>query len=83
MFAQYSFYRVVEKFPIQQIKRKKLRNEVNMNSVFYMLMNFEREAWAPITLDHDCFLVDGQHRIEFAKQTGLKYIDVVIQLCVL
>ncbi|MBI4359525.1 MAG: ParB N-terminal domain-containing protein [Candidatus Jacksonbacteria bacterium] len=81
MFAQYSFYRVVEKFPIQQIKRKKLRNAVNMDDVFYMLMNFEKEAWTPVTLDHDYFLIDGQHRIELAKQMGLEYIDVVIQLC--
>ena len=40
MFAQYSFYKVVEKFPIQQIKRRKLRNEVNTNDVLYMLMSF-------------------------------------------
>lgn len=79
MFAQYPMYKVIEKFPIQKIKRKKLRNDVNSKDVFYMLMNFNKDAWIPITLDQEYFLLDGQHRIELARQMGLSYIDVIIQ----
>lgn len=79
MFAQYPMFRVIEKFPIQDIKRKKLRNDINFNDVLYMLMNFDKEAWMPITLDGNHFLTDGQHRLELAREMGLSYIDVVIQ----
>lgn len=79
MFMQYPFFRVIEKFPIQKIKRKKLRNDTNSKDVFYMLMNFNKDAWMPITLDREYFLLDGQHRIELARQMGLEYIDIVIQ----
>lgn len=48
--------------------------------VFYMLVNFDKDVWMPPTLDDKHFLIDGQHRLELAKQMGLEYIDVVIQL---
>lgn len=80
MFAQYHFFRVLEKFPIENIKRKNLWNDMNVHDVLYMLVNFNKDAWMPITLDQDYVLVDGQHRLAVAKQMCLKYIDVVIQL---
>lgn len=80
MFKQYDFFRMADRFPIEKIKRKKLINKVNMGDVLYMLLNFNKDAWMPITLDKENFLIDGQHRLELAKQMGLKYIDVVIQL---
>lgn len=73
MFRQYDFF-------IEEIKRKKLMNEVCGGDVLYMLLNFSKDVWMPITLDEKNFLIDGQHRLELAKQMGLKYIDVVIQL---
>lgn len=79
MFAQYSMFKVVEKFLIQKIKKKKLRNDVNLKDVFYMLLNFDKEVWMPLTLDEQNFLIDGQHRLELAKQMCLEYVDVVIQ----
>jgi len=78
MYEQYVFYETKKKFPIQKIQVKSLRNGVDKNEVFYMLMNFNEEAWMPITLDKNNFLVDGQHRLELAKQLGLKFIDAVI-----
>lgn len=78
MFAQYPMYKIIERFPISKIKKRKLRNNVNLNNVLYMLMNFNKDAWMPITLDRNYFLLDGQHRIELAKQMGLSYIDIVI-----
>ena len=80
MFAQYSFYRVLEKFPIQQIKRKKLRNDLKCSDVLQMLMNFDQDAWIPITLDKKYCLIDGQHRLAMAHKMCLKYIDAVILL---
>ncbi len=80
MFTQYPVYKVIEKFPIQDVKRKKLWNDINFKDVLCMLMNFNKDAWMPITLDREYFLLDGQHRLALAKQMGLEYLDVVIQL---
>lgn len=78
MFAQHSMYKVIEKFPLKMIRKKKLRNDLNAGDVLYMLLNFNQEAWMPITLDKDYFLTDGQHRLELARQFGMEFIDVVI-----
>ncbi len=80
MFAQYNFFNVIEKFPIKNIKKKKLKNKLNIKDVFYMLVNFDKDVWIPPTLDDKYFLIEGQHRLELAKQMGLEYIDVVVQL---
>jgi ParB-like chromosome segregation protein Spo0J len=42
-------------------------------------MNFDREAWMPIHLNKDYYLLDGQHRLELARQMGLSFIDIIIQ----
>ena len=78
MYEQYDFYKFHKKFPIQKIRLKPLRNKIDTNNILYMLMNFSREAWMPITLDVDYFLTDGQHRLELARQFGMEFIDVVI-----
>jgi hypothetical protein len=79
MFGEYPFFRIVDKFPMQNIKKKKLRNKINPADIAYMLTNFSKDAWMPVTLNQKYFLVDGQHRLELARQMGLAYIDVVIQ----
>lgn len=79
MFNQYSFFKVIKKFPVEKIKRKKLINKIDNKEVFYMLLNFNKEAWMPLTLDEQKFLIDGQHRLELAIQMGLEYVDVIIQ----
>lgn len=77
-----NFFIPTKKFPISEIKiDKKLfdfQNEIDMNEVFQILLNFHREAWGPIILNKDNFLLDGQHRLEVARQMGLEYIDVII-----
>jgi hypothetical protein len=78
MYAKYPFYNYIKKFPISEIKRKKLINEVDRNEVLHMLENFYKDAWEPVMLDKENFLIDGQHRLEFAMLKGLKYIDVII-----
>ena len=81
MYAQYpAIYRVIEKFPIGKIQRSKLRNEIDMNEVLHMLTNFYQEAWAPITIDENSYLVDGQHRLAVAAQLCMRYIDVIVCL---
>ncbi len=71
------------KFPIKKIKIDKslfsYQNDVSKSDVLYMLVNFDREIWIPITLNKDYYLLDGQHRLELARQMGLSYIDVVIE----
>lgn len=79
MFEKYPFYNVISKFPVKNIRRKKLVNQVDRKEVFFMLLNFEKEAWMPIMLDENSFLIDGQHRLELARQMGLLYIDVVVR----
>lgn len=44
---------------------------------------FYEWSWTPILIDENNYLLDGQHRLEFARRLGLKYIDAVIQHSVL
>lgn len=71
------------KFPIEKIKIDKslfaYQNKISQSDVLYMLMNFDRNAWMPITLNKDHYLLDGQHRLELARQMGLSYIDAIIE----
>ena len=78
MYEQYDFYKIHKKFPVSKIQIKPLYNKVDKNEVLYMLMNFDKEAWMPVTLDKNYFLTDGQHRLELARQFGMEFIDVVI-----
>lgn len=78
-YAPLPFHKVVERFPIQKIKRKTLRNKVDTNEVLHIVMNFSQEAWIPVTLNRRYYLIDGQHRLAAAAQLCLKYIDIVIQ----
>ena len=70
-------------FPIEKIKIDKslfdYQNEVSQSDVLYMLMNFDRDAWMPITINKNYYLLDGQHRLELARLMGMLYIDAVIQ----
>ena len=79
MFAQYPMFKVMEKFPLSMIKRKKLKNSLDAGAVLYILLNFNKEAWMPLTLNEQHFLIDGQHRFELAKQMCLEYFYVFIQ----
>lgn len=54
-------------------------NSVNMDDVHYMLMNFSKDVWMPITVNKDYYLLDGQHRLALARLFGLNYIDVIIE----
>jgi hypothetical protein len=71
------------KFPIEKIKVDKSyyadKQEIFKADMLYTLVNFDREAWAPVIIDTDYLLIDGYHRVEVAKQMGLAFIDVVIQ----
>lgn len=71
------------KFPIEKIKIDKslfdYQNEVSQSDVLYMLMNFDRDAWVPITINKNYYLLDGQHRLEVARLMGLSFIDAVIE----
>ncbi len=80
---EFPFYQSSKKFPIKDIKIDRplmaCSNEISPSDVLYMLMNFDKNAWMPITLNQDHYLLDGQHRLELARQMGLEYIDVIIQ----
>lgn len=81
MYAQYpTMYRVVEKFPIEKIRRRKMPNEIDYKEVLYTLMNFYPPVWEPITIDEENYLLDGQHRLAVAGQLCMRYIDVVVRL---
>lgn len=71
------------KFPIEKIKIDKsllaFSNELSQSNVMYILMNFDRDAWMPILLNKGYYILDGQHRLEVARQMGLSFIDVIIE----
>jgi hypothetical protein len=69
------------KFPIERIKMDKATypNEMSRSDMLYMLVNFDREAWMPILLNKEDYLLDGQPRLEVARQMGLSFIDVIIE----
>ena len=80
---QYPHLQSKDRVPIKKIKiDRKLfdfDNPVNMDDVHYMLMNFSKDVWMPITVNTDYYLLDGQHRLALARLFGLNYIDVVIE----
>ena len=82
-FSKNLSYKPEDKVPIKKIKidRKLFAfdNPVNMDDVHYMLMNFSKDIWMPITVNENYYLLDGQHRLALAKLFGLNYIDVVIK----
>jgi len=85
MYTKYdkSYWTPMLKFPIEKIKIDKslfaYQNDVLQSDVLYMLMNFDREVWMPITINKNYYLLDGQHRLELARQIGLSFIDVIIE----
>lgn len=77
----HEFFELVDKFPIDDIKIDKNLHghpDVSHRDVLEILMYFDQERWDPIHIDPDYFLMDGQHRLQVAKQLGLEYVDVVI-----
>jgi len=77
-FDQYEFYKTYRKLPIKNINRRRLRNKIGTNETLCMLVDFHQEGWMPIIIDKNYNLVDGQHRLAFADQMCLEYIDVAI-----
>lgn len=83
IFAKFNGFSFENKISIKKIKiNRKLfafDNAVNMDDVCYMLMNFNKAIWDPITVNTDYYLLDGQHRLALAKKLGLNYIDVMVE----
>lgn len=73
----------IKKVSVKKIKVDKslldYPNDVNEDEVTYMLNNFYEDAWEPIFINENYFLLDGQHRLRLAQRIGLKYIDVVMK----
>ena len=83
ILAKFNGFSFEDRTAIEKIKiNRKLfafDNSVNMDDVYYMLVNFDKYLWSPITVNKDYYLLDGQHRLALAKQLGLRYIDVMIE----
>lgn len=66
-----------DKVSIDAIKIDKnlfdFQNEVDHKQVLDMLANFDQELWSPILVNERNYLLDGQHRLQVAKQLCLKY----------
>lgn len=60
------------------VDKKYIWNNLDEKEVEYIISNFYIDAWEPIWINENNFLLDGQHRLEFAKRMELKYIDVRI-----
>ena len=63
-----------------QVSKKRLpyANPVDMAEVTRIIFDFFQEAWEPIHISPDSFLLDGQHRLKAAEKMGLRYIDVIV-----
>lgn len=74
---------VVEKIPISKIKinheADAFHKEVNTNMVLTIINQFDIDSWAPVIINKEGYLLDGQHRLIAAKKMGLKYVDVVVK----
>ena len=54
--------------------------DVSFNGSGYTFThNFYENAWEPIIVNEDYFLLDGQHRLRLAFRIGLKYIDLIMR----
>ena len=54
-------------------------NDVDDDEVTHMINNFEEDVWEPILINSDYYLLDGQHRLQLAFRTGIKFIDVIME----
>lgn len=74
-------FKSIEKYPINKIKvdKRKLEyaNDVRESDVDLIVSEFLHEAWEPIFISEEGFLLDGQHRLAAAKKMKLKYLDVI------
>lgn len=79
MFTKYDkpYWTPVLKFPIEEIKINKslfsYQNEVLQSDVLYMLMNFDRNVWMPITLNMGLSYIDAV--IEDSELLNKKEVD--------
>lgn len=73
---------VVRKVPITSIQVNELlfsfQNKINPDEVERIKKEFVIDAWYPIMVNPQNFLLDGQHRLAAAKKMGMKFIDIVI-----
>lgn len=79
------YYIAAPKIPINEIiiDKKFVPNPLCEETVQTISNYFYEWNWYPIIIDENYFLRDGQHRIEFARRKGLRYIDAIIQHSVL
>lgn len=72
----------VRRIPVEKIKIDKalmsFQNPIYEDTVQTILENFNEWAWFPILINKDCFLLDGQHRMEVARRLNLRFIDAII-----
>ncbi len=54
-------------------------NPVDYQQVEAMLTHFNRSHWLPICLDHEGYLLDGQHRLQVCRRKGLLLVDAIVQ----
>lgn len=74
-------FKSIEKYPINKIKvdKRKLSyaNDVREKDVDIIVSEFLLEAWEPIFISEEGYLIDGQHRLAAARKMKLKYLDVI------
>lgn len=73
-------WKIINKFAIDKIKYEvnKYYNKPDFSQIEYMKLYFYPFSWHPIRINNDYELLDGQHRLLFAKEAGLKYIDIFL-----
>jgi hypothetical protein len=71
-------YKLIEKFPINQIKHNPATypNQLNLSEVIYMMYEFYPSGYHPLCIDGDNNLLDGQHRLKLAEMCCIDYVDV-------
>lgn len=59
--------------------RMDIPNDVDYERVEAMIEHFDRAIWDPIRLDHEGYLLDGQHRLQVCRRKGLLLVDAVVR----
>ena len=72
-------YDIKKKIEIEKIKIPKVYpNGIEKYKMEYF-KNFTTEKWDFIYVDKNFYLTDGIHKLTFAKNNGIKFVDVVLE----
>lgn len=74
----------IRRLPIRAVKidRRRLQYEgdTSRENIDHIFRNFYQEAWEPIEITEDYYLLNGMVQLKVAERIGLRYIDAVMKI---